>query len=71
MQWWRMWRTISRSFPEDFRDSCGDAMDQAAADTGASRRTVRVGDLPTRFVTLSAGDGRLFVAAGRRVLAFR
>jgi predicted permease len=40
MSWWRIWSAISRAFPEDFRNRCGDAMDQAAADAGASPRMV-------------------------------
>jgi len=34
----RFWRIISNAFPEDFRDRCGDAMDQTAEDVGVSMR---------------------------------
>jgi outer membrane protein assembly factor BamB len=40
------------------------------AGTGKSLRTLPVGDLPTHFVTPTAGGGRIYVAADRRVLAF-
>jgi outer membrane protein assembly factor BamB len=42
-----------------------------SADDGEELHSVKIGTLPTQFITPSASNGVLYVAADRRVIAFK